>query len=38
VKNDGSCSRELKESPELPFGRIMEIKELGCAKKTACVT
>jgi hypothetical protein len=30
----GSCSRELRESPELAVGRIMARKELGCAKKT----
>jgi hypothetical protein len=33
----GSCSRELRESPELAAGRIMARKELGCAKKTLCV-
>jgi hypothetical protein len=30
----GSCSRELRESPELAVGRIVARKELGCAKKT----
>jgi hypothetical protein len=32
-----NCSRELRESPKLAVGRIMERKELGCVKKTSCV-
>jgi hypothetical protein len=31
----GSCSRELREPPELAVGRIMTRKKLGCAKKTS---
>jgi hypothetical protein len=34
----GSCSRELRESPELAVGRIMARNELGVAKKTSCMT
>jgi hypothetical protein len=33
----GSCSRELRESPEMAGGRIMARNELGCAKETSCV-
>jgi hypothetical protein len=34
---DGSCNRELKESPEFAGGRIIARKELGYAKKSLCV-
>jgi hypothetical protein len=33
----GSCSRDLRESPELAVGRIMARNELGCTKMTSCV-
>jgi hypothetical protein len=31
----GSCSRKLRESPELALGRVTTRKELGFAKKTS---
>jgi hypothetical protein len=34
---DNSCSRELRESPELAVGRIMARKVLSCTKKTSCM-
>jgi hypothetical protein len=36
----GSRGTELRESPEVAVGRIIEMmtrKELGCAKKTSCL-
>jgi hypothetical protein len=35
VSGVGSCSRELREPPELAVDRLMARKELGCAKKTS---
>jgi hypothetical protein len=33
ISGVGSCSRDLREYPELAVGRIMARKEFGCAKK-----
>jgi hypothetical protein len=37
IKSLTQLELELRESPELAFGRILIRNELGCAKNTSCV-